>query len=153
MIAQHPLADQRPEGSADLALTALKAAIQLNLILDEQTRDTAPVRRLVEALQRTPGIGSSQDAQHLSTNPKAVRLLSGAFVDAQKREMTTSEFLQRIGDVIRHLDSDDPKVRRGAQEQMRAFCLSLHTKLLAERFPMKETETVFGDGRRGLALR
>jgi hypothetical protein len=153
MVAQRPMADRHAEDQGDLALTALKAAIQLNLMLKEQTGDTSPVRKLVEALRRTPGIGSAQDPQHLSTNPKAVKLLSGAFVDAQKEEMSTREFLERIADVIRCLDSANPRERRRAQEQMRAFCLSLHTKILAERFPIKETETVFGDGRRRLALR
>jgi hypothetical protein len=153
MVAQRPLADRHAEGQGDLALTALKAAIQLNLLLKEQTRDTSPVRKLVEALQRTPGIGSPRDPQHLSTNPKAVKLLSGAFVDAQKEEMSTSQFLQRIAEVIQRLESHDPRKRRRAQEQTRAFCLSLHTKILADRFSLKETETVFGDGRRRLALR
>jgi hypothetical protein len=122
-------------------------------MLKEQHADPAPVKLLVEVLKRTPGIGSAPDPQRLSADPKAISLFSGAFVDAQKETMRTSEFLKRISDLIDGLESNDRERRKESQEQMRVFCLSLHDKVLADKFPYKETETVFGDGMRAVGLR
>lgn len=152
MSAQRTPNGQHAEHEGDFAFLALRAAIQLNRELEDREADQQPIRALVEAIKQTPGVGTNLDRMQIAANPKAVSLLSGAFLDARKEEMNTRTILGRITTFLEGIDSPDPTKRRASREEMRDFCFALHSRLLAERFPAKEADTVFGGGLRRLGL-
>jgi hypothetical protein len=152
MPAQHPHDSLHAEHANDLAFLALRAAIQLNRSLNGKEADTAPIRSFIEAINQTPGIGSALDRSQIATNAKAVSLLSGALVAARNEPMRTRDVLGRIAAFVEGVDSSDLQTRQSSQREMRDFCLALHSKLLAQRSPVKESDTIFRGGFREVGL-
>jgi hypothetical protein len=152
MAAQRPSIRLHAEHANDLAFLALRAAIQLNRSLKGKETDQTHIRAFINAIDQTPGLGSALDRSHIAANAKAVSLLSGALLAARKEPMSTREVLKRIAAFVEGVDSHDPKLRQKFRQEMRDFCLALHSRILAQKHPAKDTDTVFGGGLREVGL-
>src|SRR5688572_14768896 len=138
MPAQRPPEASQSEPVSDLAFLALRAATQLGRSLKGKEADGAPIQALVAAIKEAPGVGgSSLDKNHVAVNPNAVSLLTGALRDTRKEPMNTREVLDTISRFLDGIDAPDDQTKQTAQAELKDFCLALHSRLLAQRFPVK----------------